>query len=63
MLYDDVEALTVDPSGQFAYAANFNSANVFQYRIGADGTLSALTPATVAAGTGPVSVIAVGGFE
>ena len=56
-------SVTVDPSGQFAYVANFDSNNVSQYGIEADGTLSALTPATVPAGTEPFSVTTVGGVE
>src|SRR2546426_74443 len=30
-------SVTVDPSGKYAYVANFNSANVSQYTIGTDG--------------------------
>ena len=40
----------------FAYVANGTSNDVSQYTIEADGTLSPLTPATVAAGNGPNSV-------
>lgn len=49
-------SVTIDPSGRFAYVANQLSDNVSQYRIGADGTLSPLTPPTAAAGTEPGSV-------
>lgn len=55
--------VTVDPSGRFAYVVNNGSDDVSQYRIEANGALSALTPATVDAGTEPFSAIAVGGFE
>ena len=48
---------TVDPSGQFVYAANWGSKNISVYTINA-GT-GVLTPAlqpVVAAGTNPVSI-------
>ena len=56
-------SVTVDPSGQFVYVANSNSSDASQYGIEANGTLSALTPATVPAGTEPFSVTTVGGVE
>ncbi len=40
----------------FAYVANSGDGTVSQYTIGMDGTLSAITPSTVAAGSGPYSV-------
>jgi hypothetical protein len=43
--------------------ANFRSNNVSQYTIGADGALTPMATATVAAGTGPVSVITVGSWQ
>ena len=44
-------SVSVDPSGKYAYVANQSSGNVSQYTIGAGGGLTAMTPATVAAGT------------
>ena len=49
-------SVTVDPSGQFAYVANFVDNTVSQYTIAADGSLTAMSTATVAAGNGPGSV-------
>jgi 6-phosphogluconolactonase len=40
----------------YAYASNFDDGTVSQYVIGTGGALSALSPATVAAGTKPFSV-------
>jgi DNA-binding beta-propeller fold protein YncE len=40
----------------YAYASNFDDGTVSQYVIGSGGALSALSPATVAAGTKPFSV-------
>jgi 6-phosphogluconolactonase (cycloisomerase 2 family) len=40
----------------YAYATNFGAGTVSQYVISTGGALSALTPATVAAGTSPFSV-------
>jgi 6-phosphogluconolactonase (cycloisomerase 2 family) len=48
--------VTVHPSGQFVYVANGPGANVSQFRLGVDGTLLPLIPATVAAGSYPASV-------
>jgi uncharacterized repeat protein (TIGR02543 family) len=42
----------------FAYVANASSNDISQYIIEADGALTPMTPATVAAGTFPVSVTA-----
>ncbi len=47
--------ITLAPSGKFAYIANENR-SISQCTIGADGTLSAMNPATVAAGWYPSSV-------
>ena len=49
-------ALTLDPSGRFAYVANLSSDNVTQFTV--DLTTGALTPAgaPVNTGTGPVWV-------
>jgi 6-phosphogluconolactonase (cycloisomerase 2 family) len=41
---------------KFAYVANAGGNTVSQYTIGANGALSAMAPATVAAGAAPVSV-------
>ena len=43
--------ITVDPTGKYAYVANEGSttAAISQFTIGADGTLTAMTPASVAA--------------
>ena len=56
-------SVTVDPSGRFAYVANQTSNNVSQYTIGADGALAPMNPATVPAGTGPVSVTTAGSWQ
>lgn len=56
-------SVTVDPSGKYAYVANSVSANVSQYTIGADGRLTAMATATVAAGTNPISVTTTGGWQ
>ena len=50
------ESVTVDPSGQYAYAANNSSGKVSQYTIGPDGSLSPIGGGTVLAGAGPSSV-------
>jgi 6-phosphogluconolactonase len=46
--------ITVDPTSSYAYLSNINGKTVSEYGIGADGTLSSLNPASVAAGTEPV---------
>ena len=52
-------SITIDPTSHFAYVANYNGsgigtsagpASISQYTIGKDGTLTAMTPATVASG-------------
>lgn len=48
--------VTVDPSGKYVYVANFSSNDVSQYTVGANGSLTPMTTATVVAGTGPVSI-------
>ena len=50
--------ITVDPSGKYAYVANCGStsAAISQYTIGADGTLTAMTPASVAATSAATNV-------
>lgn len=42
--------LTVHPSGQYAYVPLLEAGSLNQYAIGADGSLSPLTPATIPAG-------------
>jgi DNA-binding beta-propeller fold protein YncE len=49
-------AATVDPSGHFAYVANWGDDTVSQFSIGSGGQLTPLTPATVATGKAPVSI-------
>ena len=57
----DPTSITVDPSGQFAYAANEFLNQVWVYTINSDGTLSPLgTP--VVTGNSPVSVKVANGF-
>jgi 6-phosphogluconolactonase len=46
--------ITVDPTSSYAYLSNINGKTISEYGIGADGTLSSLNPASVAAGTEPV---------
>ncbi len=46
-------SVAVDPSGRFVYVANESYGTVSQYTIGADGTLTPMSPASVAAGNGP----------
>jgi DNA-binding beta-propeller fold protein YncE len=48
-------AVTVDPTGRYAYVANSGDNNVSQYTIGAGGALNVMTPATVGAGATPYS--------
>jgi 6-phosphogluconolactonase (cycloisomerase 2 family) len=48
------QALSIDPSGQFAFVANFGSNNVVTYRI--DAMTGALTSVGTVVVTGPLSV-------
>jgi 6-phosphogluconolactonase (cycloisomerase 2 family) len=48
--------ITVDANSAYAYVANISSNSVSQYAIGADGTLTSLSAATVITGTEPVFV-------
>jgi 6-phosphogluconolactonase len=50
--------IAVDPSGKYAYVANcvWAPAAISQYTIGADGTLTAMTPASVAAASAGTNV-------
>jgi hypothetical protein len=54
-------AVIVDPTGSFLYVANSGDASLSQFSIGSGGQLSPLTPATVPAGTEPVSIAVAGG--
>ena len=45
-------AVAVGAFGRSAYVANATDGTVSQYTVGTDGTLAAMTPATVMAGTG-----------
>jgi len=56
-------AVTVDPSGRYAYVANQGGNNVSQYAIGTDGNLTAMTPATVAADGKSIAVITTGSWR
>jgi 6-phosphogluconolactonase len=47
--------LTIDPSGEFAYAVCKGTNNVFIYTV-SGGTLTPASPVSVSAGTGPVSI-------
>ena len=49
-------SVTVDPSGQFAYVANYGSNNVSQYTISSGVLTSNTAAATVTAGPNPESV-------
>ena len=50
--------IAVDPSGKYAYAANCASTSeaISQYTVAADGTLSAMTPASVAGLSGATNI-------
>ena len=50
--------IAVDPSGKYAYATNCGSTSeaISQYTIGADGTLAAMTPASVAGASAGTNV-------
>jgi len=49
---------TVDPTGNYLYVVNTADDNVAQFSIGGGGQLTPLTPATVATGVAPVSIVA-----
>lgn len=51
-------AAIVDPTGSFLYVANSQDNTLSQFSIGTGGRLTPLTPATVAAGIQPVSIVA-----
>ncbi len=50
------QSIAADPSGKFAYTANWKSNNLSLYSIGANGALTPMTPATLSAGLSPWSV-------
>jgi 6-phosphogluconolactonase len=53
-------SVTVDPSGQYVYAANYDSGSISQYTIGGGGALVPnTTAATVTAGVNPAFVVTV----
>ena len=56
-------SVSVDPSGRYAYAANNRSNSVSQYTIGADGALTPMSTAAVAAGTESGSVVSTGTWQ
>ena len=47
----------ISSNKQFAYATGPSSAEVFQFRIHSNGSLTPLNPANAAVGSGPVSVV------
>jgi DNA-binding beta-propeller fold protein YncE len=51
---NDPQSVTVDPTGSYAYVANWNDATVSAFAIAGDGTLSAI--GTVPSGSCPESV-------
>jgi 6-phosphogluconolactonase (cycloisomerase 2 family) len=54
----------VDPSGKFAYAANYGSANVSAYAInGTTGALTAVAGSPFVAGIFPTSITTAGAIE
>jgi DNA-binding beta-propeller fold protein YncE len=56
------QSVSVDPSGKYAYVANYGG-DVSQYTIGASGGLTPMGTPTVAAGTGPISVTTTGTWQ
>jgi 6-phosphogluconolactonase (cycloisomerase 2 family) len=50
--------ITIDPTGKYAYAANegLTTAAIFQFTVSADGTLTPMTPASVAAASAATNV-------
>jgi DNA-binding beta-propeller fold protein YncE len=54
-------SVTIDPTGKYVYASNFDDGatdtTISQYTIGAGGALTAMVPATVAAGKGPTYLV------
>jgi YVTN family beta-propeller protein len=56
-------SITVDPSGEYAYVADRDSNTVSQFTINASGALTPMTSATVATGSGPLSITSVGSYQ
>ena len=52
--WGEPDSITVDPSGKYAYAADW--VFVLQYTVGSDGRLSPMADATVQAGNSPIDV-------
>ncbi len=57
-----VRSVSIDPSGKYAYTANASSGsnNISQYMVGQNGSLTALTSPTTAAGAYPQSIVTTG---
>lgn len=55
------DTLVTTPNGNFLYAGNFNTGSaggpISQYSIGSNGTLTALSPLSVTAGSGPYALL------
>jgi 6-phosphogluconolactonase (cycloisomerase 2 family) len=51
-----VSAVTIDPTGQFLYAANRGTTTISQFKIGANGSLTPMTNPTVASGQHPTAI-------
>lgn len=49
-------AVAITPNGKYAYVANFGTTTVSQYSVQGSGALSALSTATVTAGTAPTAI-------
>jgi len=49
--------LVVDPYGNYLYVLNTGSYTISPFKIASSGSISSLTPATVATGVGPVSIV------
>ena len=48
--------MTIHPNGKFAYATQQSTSKISMFSIGADGVLSPMSPFSVVAGGGPVSI-------
>jgi 6-phosphogluconolactonase (cycloisomerase 2 family) len=49
--------LVVDPYGNYLYVLNTGSNTISPFKIASSGSIASLTPATVATGVGPVSIV------
>ena len=49
--------LVVDPYGNYLYVLNTGSNTISPFKIASSGSISSLTPATVATGVGPISIV------